>query len=131
MFKNSNKSDLNILLEELKKREPIFHHPDRFGKDEQSIIAQMDEEFFEVGASGNVYNKQDIIDTLLVRYNDPNYQDIWHTKDFKIMQIAPDNYLVTYTLIQNNIRMSRRSTIWRKCNDGWKILYHQGTIVSI
>ena len=87
-------------------------------------------EFWEVGASGNVYTKQAVIETLLERYNDPNYQDIWEAKDFALTQIAAGNYLLTYVLIQNKTRMTRRSTIWRGMNGSWKILYHQGTIIK-
>ncbi len=118
------------LLEELKNREPIFHHPNQFGRTRQDILDQMCDEFWEVGASGNVYTKQDVIQTLLARYSDPSYQDIWEAKDFELTQITPDNYLLTYVLIQNKTRITRRSTIWRKVKDAWKILYHQGTIVD-
>lgn len=121
---------LNIILEELKNYEPIFHHPEKFGKTKQDIENQICDEFWEVGASGNVYTKQDIIETLLERYNDPNYQDIWEAKDFALTQIAPDNYLLTYILIQDKTRVTRRSTIWRRVNDNWKILYHQGTVID-
>jgi hypothetical protein len=108
--------DKNYVLEELKAREPIFHHPEKFGKTRKDIEAQMCDEFWEVGASGNVYTKEDVIEALLKRYNDPNYQDIWETSNFELAQIAPDNYLLKYNLIQNKTRYSRRSTIWRKCN---------------
>ncbi len=120
---------MSQILEELKMREPIFHHPDKFGKSKQDIEAQMCDEFFEVGASGNVYTRKIVIETLLERYNDPDYQDLWETKDFKLLEIAPDNYLLTYTLIQNNTRMTKRSTIWRRVKGIWKIIYHQGTVV--
>ncbi len=60
----------------------------------------------------------------------PNYQDIWEAKDFALMRIAQDNYLLKYTLIQNKIRVTRRSTIWRRENAMWKILYHQGTVIN-
>lgn len=120
----------NNILEELKAREPIFHHPDKFGRSSQDIAAQMCDEFWEVGASGNVYTKQDVIETCLQRYKDPDYQDIWETKDFQLTEIAPDNYLLTYVLIQNKTRVTRRSTIWRKVNNTWKILYHQGTVLE-
>ncbi len=119
-----------LILAELKSREPIFHHPEKFGKTRQDIEAQMCEEFWEVGASGNVYTKQDVIETLLTRYNDKNYQDIWETSDFKFTQIAPDHYLLTYILVQNKIRRTQRSTIWRKITGEWKIMYHQGTIIE-
>jgi hypothetical protein len=91
---------------------------------------QIGEEFWEVGASGNVYTKQDVVETLVERYNDPTYQDIWKTSNFEITKIAPDNYLITYVLIQDKTRRTRRSTIWRKINGQWKILYHQGTIIA-
>ncbi|WP_199345088.1 hypothetical protein [Nostoc foliaceum] len=40
-----------------------------------------------------------------------------------------DYYLVTYTLIQGT-RITLRSTIWRQTPQGWKIVYHQGTVVE-
>ena len=118
------------ILDELKSREPIFHHPEKFGKTKQDIENQMCDEFWEVGASGNVYTRQDVIETLLERYNDPSHQDIWEAKDFALTQIAPDNYLLTYILIQDKTRVTRRSTLWRKQNGHWKILYHQGTVID-
>jgi hypothetical protein len=122
--------DENKILDELKSREPIFHHPEKFGKTKEDIERQMCDEFWEVGASGNVYTKQDVIETLLERYNNPNYQDIWEAKDFAITKIAPNNYLVTYVLIQEKTRVTRRSTLWRRINGDWKILYHQGTVID-
>lgn len=118
------------ILDELKSREPIFHHPKKFGKTKQDIENQICDEFWEVGASGNVYTKQDVIETLLKRYNDPDYQDIWEVKDFELTKIAPNNYLLTYILIQDKTRVTRRSTIWRRINGDWKILYHQGTVIN-
>ena len=127
---NMKIADINNVLEELKAREPIFHHPEKFGKTKQDIEAQMCDEFWEVGASGNIYTKQDVIETLLERYSDPNYQDIWEAKEFELTQIALDNYLLTYNLVQNKTRHTQRSTIWRKVSSQWKILYHQGTVIE-
>ena len=118
------------IVEELKSREPIFHHPEKFGKTKEDIEKQMCDEFLEVGASGNVYTKQDVVETLLERYNDSDYQDIWEARDFAITKIAPNNYLLTYVLIQEKTRVTRRSTLWRKVNGDWKILYHQGTVID-
>jgi hypothetical protein len=28
------------------------------------------------------------------------------------------------------VRLTRRATIWLRTPDGWKIVYHQGTIVA-
>ncbi|HXG92966.1 MAG TPA: hypothetical protein VNN73_11460 [Blastocatellia bacterium] len=49
--------------------------------------------------------------------------------DFRCQEIARDNYLLTYTLAQGE-RVTRRSTIWRRTARGWKIVYHQGTILA-
>jgi hypothetical protein len=50
--------------------------------------------------------------------------------DFRCRELAPDVYLLTYTLLQDHTRRTRRSTIWQRTDAGWKILYHQGTIVQ-
>lgn len=121
---------MNNILEELKSREPIFHHPDKFGTSEEDILNQMCEDFWEVGASGAVYTIKDVLKILKDRYADPNYKDIWEAKDFEIRKIAQDSYLLTYILIQDNTKTTRRSTIWRKVSGTWKIFYHQGTIIS-
>jgi hypothetical protein len=44
--------------------------------------------------------------------------------------LAADLYLLTYTLLQDKVRLTRRSTIWQRTAEGWKIVYHQGTIVQ-
>lgn len=119
------------ILEELKDREPIFHYPEKFGRSRQEVEAQMCDQFREVGASGNVYTKEVVIEILLERYNDPNYQDILETSNFELIPIALDIYLLRYNLVQNKIRKTRRSTIWCKQDGCWKILYHQGTIIGV
>lgn len=130
VFAQGQECDENKILNELKIREPIFHHPEKFRKTKQDIANQMYDEFWEVGASGNVYTKQDVIETLLERYNNPDYQDIWDTKDFAVTKIDQDNYLLTYILVQDKTRLTRRSTLWRKKNGDWKILNTCGTIVD-
>lgn len=126
---NSNPRLLDI-LEQLKAKEPIFHHPEIDGTSKEEVEKITDPNFWEVGASGNIYNREMVISTYVERYKDDKFKanDTWETKDFGIMEIAPDNYLLTYTLIQNRTRVTRRSKIWRKISYQFKILYHQGTI---
>jgi hypothetical protein len=85
--------------------------------------------FWEVGASENVYAREQVIKVLLDRYSDSDYQDIWETKDFDLIEVAPNNYLITYILIQGE-RTTRRATLWHYEDNTWKILYHQGTVVQ-
>jgi hypothetical protein len=37
---------------------------------------------------------------------------------------------LTYTPLQHSERKTRRSTIWQRTPDGWKIGFHQGTTVQ-
>jgi hypothetical protein len=123
--KVNDPADLDV-LNELIKREPIFHRPE-FGTTRQDFENMTVETFWEVGASGRRYNRKYVMDTLEQRHAEP-HEDIWETRDFHCLEIAPDNYLLTYTLIQGE-RVTRRSTIWRRCDPDWKIVYHQGTLV--
>jgi len=57
------------------------------------------------------------------------YLDLWETRDFCCRRLAEDLYLLTYTLLQVE-RTTRRATIWQRTQSGWKIVFHQGTIVQ-
>ena len=122
----SDPANLDV-LNELIKREPLFHRPE-FGTTRRDFENMTIETFWEVGASGRRYSRKYVIDTLELRHSQP-HEDIWETRDFHCLEIALDNYLITYTLIQGE-RVTRRSTIWRRCASDWKIVYHQGTIVE-
>lgn len=123
------------VVNELIQREPIFHHPE-FGITRQDFENMTDENFWEVGASGRRYNREYVLSEVVKRYENPQYQgihsypeNIWEIKDVYCREISLNNYLLTYTLIQRE-RITRRVTLWRRCSNGWKILYHQGTIVT-
>ena len=120
--------ELAGILAELSRREPIFHRPE-FGTSRADFENMTAETFWEVGASGRRYSRTFVLDGLEKRHSSP-HEDIWETKDFCCRQLAQDVYLLTYTLLQNNGRLTRRTTIWHNTDDGWKILFHQGTIVQ-
>ena len=54
----------------------------------------------------------------------------WQTTDFYCRKLSGDVYLLTYTLLQDDQRLTRRSEIWQRTADGWKNIYHQGTVVQ-
>jgi hypothetical protein len=123
------------VLQELRQREPIFHHPE-FGTTRQDFEKMIDASYWEVGASGRRYSREYVLAEVVKRYEDPQYRGVhsvpentWQTKDFYCCEIARDNYLLAYTLVQQE-RVTRRSTLWRRSDTGWKVLYHQGTIVQ-
>ncbi|MDQ1093605.1 hypothetical protein QE400_003018 [Xanthomonas sacchari] len=116
------------VLEELRRREPIFHRAE-FGTAREDFERMTTEDFWEVGASGQRYSRAHVLDVLATRRHDGSEEADWQTQDFRCQQIAADTYLLTYTLLQPE-RRTRRATLWRRTADGWKIVYHQGTVVS-
>jgi|SRR5271165_7095662 len=119
--------ELLAVLEELKQREPVFHHPE-LGTTRGDFENMTDANFWEVGASGRRYSRQYVLDILATRVADPA-EAVWITRDFHCLEVAAENYLITYTLLQGK-RVTRRATLWRRTKAGWKILYHQGTMVE-
>ena len=115
------------VLEELKAREPIFHHPE-FGTTRADFEGMMAVDFWEVGASGRRYSKEFVLAELQRRYAG-EYVDHWETRNFHCRRLADDIYLLTYTLLQPE-RNTRRATIWQKTPAGWKIVFHQGTVIQ-
>lgn len=115
------------IQQELVAREPIFHRPEH-GTTRAAFEAMTVEDFWEVGASGRRYGRQYVLDILEQRYAEP-HEDEWQADDFYCQELAPENYLLTYTL-QQGPRITRRSTIWRRTPSGWVIVFHQGTMVE-
>jgi hypothetical protein len=115
------------VLNELIRRELIFHRPE-FGSKRADFESMIEATFWEVGASGRRYSREYVLDALEKRHAN-QAEDAWQTRDFHCLEIAVDNYLLTYTVVQS-ARVTRRSTIWRRTVQGWKIVYHQGTVVE-
>src|SRR5262245_14665488 len=114
------------VAQELAAREPIFHRPE-FGTSRADFDQMMASDFWEVGASGQKYSRDLVLDILEQRHASPPTSEHLIVTDFACRRISPDTYLVTYQLEQDGERLSRRSTLWRSSPTGWKILYHQGT----
>ncbi len=121
-------AELQSILAELSSREPIFHRPE-FGTTRTDFERMTEEDYWETGASGRRYSRQMVLDGLEERFPVP-HADVWETREFQCRRLSGDTYLLTYTLLQDKQRLTRRSTIWRSTADGWKIVYHQGTIVQ-
>jgi len=121
-------SEQDRVLAELRAREPIFHRPE-FGTTRAEFERMTDAAFWEIGASGRRYSRDFVLDELEKRHTHP-HADIWEVSDFACRKLAEGLYLATYTLLQDHLRLTRRSTIWRHAAEGWTIVYHQGTIVA-
>lgn len=120
--------ELVPVLEELKLREPIFHTGE-FGTSRADFEKATALDYWEASASGRRYSREFILGEL-ERHPPAEATSVgWQCYDHAVRQLGADTYLITYTLRQLE-RVTRRATIWQKTSGGWRILYHQGTVVS-
>lgn len=122
---------LREILQDLRSREPVFHRPE-LGTSRTDFERMTEEGFWEVGASGRRYSRNHVLDVLEDRHQVASHlalEDTWEAADFACRELGSDTYLLTYTLQQGQ-RRTRRATVWRRSADGWKIMFHQGTVVE-
>ncbi|MGA7829357.1 MAG: DUF4440 domain-containing protein [Terracidiphilus sp.] len=123
--------ELLPILDELRRREPIFHSP-VFGSTTAEFEHSTAPDYWEVGASGRRYSREFIL--AWAGCSPSHFVDAeasgWQTTEFGLRRLGPETYLLTYTLDQAG-RRTRRATIWQSSEDSWRILYHQGTIISV
>ena len=86
-------------------------------------------DYWEVGASGTIYDRATVLAVLVERYADPMYLPM---ADLELSASAcrpvnGDTWLVTYQLRQEE-RRSHRTTLWQREGDHWIALYHQRTL---
>jgi len=117
---------------ELRDLEPVFHRR-RHIHDAVSFDAAVPADFWEVGASGQRYERTMIREIVLNRLDEPSDgadRENWVVTDFAVREIGPSTYLATYLLDQHG-RRSRRATIWTLgTRPRWQVRYHQGTLLE-
>jgi len=122
--------DPGAVAEELAAREPIFHRAVD-GTTRADWEAMTATDFWEVGASGAVYTRADVLATLDRRYADPGYDPMngLVVTGFSVRLLEGDTWLATYLLSQGD-RLTRRASIWRRDGVRWVVRYHQGTVIG-
>lgn len=86
--------------------------------------------FIEIGASGKYYRKNDIIENLPMQE-----RAIYLVSGFSVIEISSDSALAVYT-IEKTIAdtgqktSSLRSSLWKKIDKRWQLLFHQGTFCN-
>lgn len=114
------------ILTELVQREPLFHRPE-LGMTRAHFEDLSAADYWEVGEHGERYSREYVLDTLAERFHEHG-KTPWRMTEFHCRELAPELYLLTYTLLQGE-RKSRRTTIWRHTVAGWQVLFHQCTPV--
>ncbi len=89
----------------------------------ERIKTILSDDFFEFCSSGKQYEYSagDVFDT----------QYKYSTEDFKVTQLGEDYVLTTYKAFRTKEGGEKictlRSSVWRKENGTWKMIFHQGT----
>lgn len=116
------------VVDELRSREPIFHRREH-ATTRAELEAMIAPDYWEVGASGAVYDRATVLDVVEQRYEDPAYDPLagMEVSDFACRRAGEGVWLATYALRQGT-RRSRRLTVWHRVEGRWMALYHQGTL---
>ena len=98
-------------------------------RDHARLEALMDPDFREFGSSGAVYDRLSIISLLLNEQSDEHDIEMF---DQVATPISDSVVLLTYQTVKRDrrceeISRSLRSSLWRRSNGNWTILFHQGT----
>ena len=83
----------------------------------------LSQDFREFGASGRVWDRATLIETLSAEPPEPITSE-----NFECQRLSIDLALLTY-VAANPARKTLRSSLWRLESDRWRILFHQGTVI--
>lgn len=96
----------------------------------QQLRSLLSTQFMEIGASGDYFGFDEVLEAL-------PQQDSWscHIQDIEFKEVTLEVvHLVYLAFVKHTDKdegtFSRRSSIWRKENNDWKIWFNQGTKVA-
>jgi hypothetical protein len=123
-------ANASVVARELREREPLFHRREH-GDSRAAFEAMTVADYWEVGASGSIYDRRRCLDELERRFADPTYDPMagLEVSDFAVREAGDGVWLATYRLRQGE-RDTRRVSVWRQTGVGWVVVFHQGTVIS-
>jgi hypothetical protein len=91
-----------------------------------AVADLLDDDFVEYGSAGGIYDKAQVVDGLAAET--PVARTV---SDLTVRELAPDLGLVTYRVTRHGEpeTHSLRSSVWRRTDGRWRLLFHQGTPV--
>jgi len=98
--------------------------------DKESVSQLLAEDFLEIGMSGSLFTKSDILKQLK-SWDHLEYEG----SDFKLRQLDQNTIQILYkALVKDsngkNEYLTRRSSIWQERNKKWVMIFHQGTKIQ-
>ncbi|MFQ3230759.1 DUF4440 domain-containing protein [Reinekea sp.] len=94
------------------------------------LLKRISPDFKEIGASGAYFGLDNVLERLPT-------EESWSAtaQDFEFSQISEEICQVIYRTFNKSSESatgtySRRSSFWKKFDDGWKMFFHQGTKIE-
>tara|TARA_B100001059_G_scaffold203241_1_gene211729 strand:- start:821 stop:1225 length:405 start_codon:yes stop_codon:yes gene_type:complete len=92
-----------------------------------ALNALLDDEFIEIAANGTVFDKQHVL-TRLPTEVVPQF----YNQHFRGRMLSDDVAQISYQAAyrrsaRSEFNYSLRMSLWRKSNEQWKMVFHQGT----
>ena len=118
---------IKSIEKQIKNLEELLLQPD-VRKSALELSKFLAEDFFEFGSSGKVFTRKEIIKSLKEGHNLK-----LSLTNFKLMELGENHYLATYKALkeENGEKIySLRSSIWRKNNESYVMIFHQGTKIN-
>jgi uncharacterized protein YndB with AHSA1/START domain len=122
--------DSNGLLEQLRGLETELHRIEtRQNRGRMESLLHPD--FEEVGRSGRRYSQKEVLEEFLAE----GVLEPVHAQDFELDELGQGIALLTYRSAHvgpsgDLLRHTRRTSLWIKTPDGWRMRFHQGTPVE-
>jgi hypothetical protein len=115
------------LIDTLRELEETLLRPS-VRKDSHELDFLLADDFVEIGSSGRVFNKSQIIAELQIEAVLPAIR----VSEFAVEMLTTEIALVTYRTTAHDADgreslQSRRSSIWTYRDGRWRIRFHQGT----
>jgi len=118
---------MNNVKDHIKQLEEKLLHTDVRGNPE-ILNELLSEDFEEIGSIGKISSREEVANWLVTKDKDIE----WTLSEFRVRELTPELVLVNYRAnkkgqLSNNSKGSLRSSIWKLCDDKWKMIFHQGT----
>ncbi len=96
--------------------------------DRATLELMLAPDFIEIGSSGRVYSRREMIDALLA---DPGISEPLTIENLSTRALSAGVVLMIYVAIgQRTGRRVNRSTIWIRDSGDWRMAFHQGTVAE-
>lgn len=89
--------------------------------DRAALEALLDPDFAEIGQSGRLWDRADVLSVLP---DTPGFDGPRTVSDAALLEVGSGVALLTYRITETG---TRRSSLWRRGETGWRLVFHQGT----